>query len=55
MIKMLFKMTYGLEMMRIQIVYVYDLGILCCQESFGMGCENNIYHICTFNYFLMII
>lgn len=37
------EITYGLEMIRIKIVYVYDLGIL---ESFGMSCENNIYLIC---------
>lgn len=51
-----FEITYGLEIIHIKIVYVYNLGILCCLESFGMDSENNIpvYHIWIFNDFLMI-
>lgn len=38
-----FEITYGLEIIRIKVVYADDL---CCQDSFGNSCENNIYHIC---------
>lgn len=52
-VKDAFEITYGLEMISIKIVYVYDLRILCHQESFGMSCENNLY--LPFNEFLMIL
>lgn len=48
-----FEITYGLEMIRIQVVC--EISGYFSVKSFGMSCENNIYHICVFNVFLMIL